>query len=249
MHPNDLRMGPNISRPERLDVAYTRPWSPTWLHMRPLIRSLHEASRAAKGTVLDVGCGNKPYRSLFGSQVSEYFGIDLPPESGTHPDVVGLGSDLPFRAASFETVLCSQVLEHVPNPDRIIGEIARVMKLGGRLILTAPQAWRLHEIPHDYYRYTSFGLSYLLEEHHLKVLRLEPLGGSYALAGQVLLNTLFHSLGKALGPERHWLRRSVILITAPLVIVTNIWFGLWDTIAQDTDDALSYLIVAEKCNP
>ena len=69
--------------------------------------------------------------------------------------------DLPFGDRSFETVFSSQVLEHVPEPWRMVEDMARVLKPGGHLILTAPHIWGLHEVPHDYFRFTSYGLQHL----------------------------------------------------------------------------------------
>lgn len=239
-------MAHQSSQAERLSVAYTRLWSPTWLHVRPLISGLRDASAFATGLLLDVGCGNKPYLPIFSPHIRGYIGLDLPPETGTRPDVVGVGNALPFSNASFDTVLLTQVLEHVPNPSRMLGEINRVLKPGGYLILTAPQAWRLHEVPHDFYRFTRFGLEYLAKIHGLDIVLLKPLGGSYALVGQILLNTWFASLKKLFRPQRKGMYWLFILLTVLIALVTNLVFAFWDTLIQDTDDTLAYIVIAEK---
>lgn len=136
--------------------------------LAPLLSSL-------EGEVLDVGCGAKPYRELAAGATS-YTGLDLDtPESRAQgvADVFYEGGVFPFGDESFDAVLCSQVLEHVFEPDDFIREIRRVLRPGGRLVLTVPFAWSEHERPRDYARYTSFGLPSLLERGGFEVVTLE----------------------------------------------------------------------------
>ena len=113
---------------------------------------------------MDVGCGTKPYRGLF--PTGTYGGIEVNRlsrfGSERHPDVYFDARNFPLLDGSFESVLCSQVLEHVFEPARFLAEIHRVMKPGGKLLLRVPFVWYEHEQPFDYGRYTSFGLEYLL---------------------------------------------------------------------------------------
>jgi SAM-dependent methyltransferase len=126
------------------------------------------------GEVLDVGCGRKPYEALV--PASRYVGIDIDSpitrELGA-ADYFYDGRTLPFPAASFDGVLCSQVLEHVFTPESFLQEIRRVLRPGGRLVLTVPFAWDEHEQPHDFARYSSFGLRALLERNGFEVMRHE----------------------------------------------------------------------------
>lgn len=131
--------------------------------------------------VLDAGAGEGRFRSFFDH--TRYVGVDLAvgdevwDYSGL--DAVADLERLPFPAESFDAALCTQVLEHVPEPGRVIAEIARVLRPGGRLFLSAPQSWHLHQAPHDYYRYTAYGLRHLLESGGLAVESIEPLGGYF----------------------------------------------------------------------
>lgn len=123
------------------------------------------------GEVLDVGCGRKPYRVL-ASQATRYVGVDLDtPESCrlAVADKLYDGKTLPFPDASFDGALCSQVLEHVFTPEEFLREIARVLRPGGKLVLTVPFAWDEHEQPYDFARYSSFGLRALLERSGFEV--------------------------------------------------------------------------------
>jgi SAM-dependent methyltransferase len=109
--------------------------------------------------VVDVGCGEKPYRDLFGE--AHYVGLNYGLE-GASPDVLGDAQCLPFANGCADIVFSTQVIEHVPDPQRMLGEMARVLKPGGVLILTGPFYWPLHEEPHDYLRFTKHGFRALL---------------------------------------------------------------------------------------
>lgn len=114
---------------------------------------------------LDVGCGQRPYESLFAG--ASYIGLDVA-DSGRAPglkkaDVLYDGHTLPFPDAHAHGVLSTEVLEHVPNPARYLAEAARVLKTGGALVLTVPFFWEQHEQPFDFRRYTEFGLRRELE--------------------------------------------------------------------------------------
>ncbi len=95
--------------------------------------------------------------------------------------------EMPFAAASFDTTLSTQVLEHVPSPGIFLKEAHRVLKPGGHLLLTPPQTNPLHEEPHDYFRYTCYGLRSLMEQAGLYVVEVRPLGGAIATIGQMIV--------------------------------------------------------------
>jgi SAM-dependent methyltransferase len=213
---------------ERRTRATTSWRDADYLSMRALLEDLRECRVWARGRVLDVGCGNQPYRELFAPVVRDYVGLDRQ-EQGSRPDVVGDALRLPFPAETFDTVLMIQVLEHLPDPEGAVSEVGRVLKRGGRAILTAPQYWRLHEEPHDYYRFTRFGLIHLVQRSGLRVLRVKAQGGAWALAGQALANTMSA-------------RRAVHRLT-PLV---NLLFRVCDRLWPDEGDPINHLLVVEK---
>ena len=145
--------------------------NPFWHARRGLRAGLAEFLPRLGGRVLDVGCGRKPYRSLV--PASEYIGVDLDSEvtrSLGAADVLYDGRRLPFGDADFDGVLCSQVLEHVFDPGEFLGELHRVLRPRGILVLATPFVWDEHEQPHDFGRYSSFGLKALLERHGFEVL-------------------------------------------------------------------------------
>ena len=116
--------------------------------------------------VLDVGCGAQPYRHLLSPQATynaidysgaeSHFGYSMP--DTTYYE----GDHWPIADASIDVILCTETLEHVPEPSVFLGEAFRVLKAGGCLILTVPFAARWHYIPHDYWRFTPSGLNRLL---------------------------------------------------------------------------------------
>ncbi len=205
-------------------------WHFDYLHMRPLLKTLKESRSFVSGKLLDIGCGNRPYESWF-SAVKTYIGLDINIISA-RPDLIGIGNNLPFVNNFFDTVLTIQTLEHVPNPWLVMAEIARVLKPGGFLILTAPQAWRVHERPHDYFRFTHYGLQELTKNSGLEVLQIKAQGGVWALVGQTMLNTIPH--------------KELKHITAPINLPFNLFFLILDAIWRDERDTLNYLLLARK---
>ncbi|CAK0763308.1 Class I SAM-dependent methyltransferase [Gammaproteobacteria bacterium] len=185
-----------------IDTAmFTAPWwaipiNPFFLARRALWQAMSEAAPLARGRLLDVGCGNKPYRSLF-TQVEEYLGLELDTprnRQSKQADLFYDGGIFPIVDNSFDALLCNQVLEHIFRPEHFLLEIHRVLRPGGVLILTVPLLWPEHEQPHDCLRYTSFGLRDRLERAGLKIehqARLNPGGAALcALAADHINSTL-----------------------------------------------------------
>ena len=129
--------------------------------------------------LLDLGCGIKPFKHLYEQQVDYSVGIDTPfsPHDEESINALALGHALPFKDGAFDIVLCTEVLEHVPDPAAVLHEIRRVLSRNGHLILTTPFLVPLHEGPYDYYRYTMYGLKYLCEQQDLQVEKLQPFSG------------------------------------------------------------------------
>lgn len=178
---------------------------PRWLHRMVLrfeaaitdgveafARSLPERAR-----VLDAGAGEGQYRSHFAH--CRYTGIDLAVGDAAWDydglDVLGDLHRLPFPDASFDAALNVVVLEHVREPARVLAEIGRVLRPGGRLLLIVPQEWGVHQVPHDYFRYTSYGLRWMLGEAGLEPERLEPVGGFFTLLGRRCLDSAVYFTG------------------------------------------------------
>jgi SAM-dependent methyltransferase len=150
-----------------------------------LENSLRQCSPFVKGTLLDVGCGWRPYEKTFFAGATKYVGLDYLTDR-SKPDVIGSAQAIPLEDNSFDTVVSTEVLEHVPDPLQAMREMRRVLKPGGYLILTAPMFWPRHEVPYDYYRHTYDGLLHLVKESGLELTRMFNRGRSYAFLGQAL---------------------------------------------------------------
>jgi SAM-dependent methyltransferase len=171
--------------------------------------SLRDVAPRAHGRLLDVGCGNKPYEPFFRPYVTEYLGVEHEATftltaAGTddgrrRPDLTYDGQRLPFPDRSFDTVLNVQVLEHTPRPRALVAEMARVLADDGLLILNAPFQFRLHEQPHDYFRYSSHGLRHLCEEAGLEVLEIRQQGSLWSVIGHKLNTYLAFRVGRVAG--------------------------------------------------
>ncbi len=154
-----------------------------WLIHRLMREAMIDVAGYAKGRLLDAGCGTRPYQMIFENQVSHDIGLEQDRIRYAKADVWGNVLALPFGKGSFDTVLSNQVLEHVPEPQQALTEMARVLRSDGHLILTAPHIWELHEVPHDYFRYTPYGLRYLAEKAGLEVVAIKALAGFWVTAG------------------------------------------------------------------
>lgn len=145
--------------------------NPFYSARKGLFQKLSILKPNVKGRVLDVGCGHKPYKSLF--QATEYCGLELDTEYNRlnkAADFYYDGKSFPFSNESFDTVLLNQVIEHVLDTDTLLKEISRVLKRNGGLVITVPFIWDEHEIPNDYMRYSSFGIKQLLSAHGFNII-------------------------------------------------------------------------------
>jgi SAM-dependent methyltransferase len=145
--------------------------------------------RFAKGRLVDLGCGKVPLFGSYKKLVSEVTCVDWPQSvhPGEHVDVeVDLGGQLPFTDSCFDTIVLSDVLEHVPSPERLWHEMARVLAPGGHALINVPFMYGLHEVPHDYARYSAFALRRFAQQAGLQVSVLEAVGGSLHVMADLL---------------------------------------------------------------
>jgi SAM-dependent methyltransferase len=139
--------------------------NPAYFARKGLLENIRHFSAQIKGRVLDVGCGTQPYRELFKNV--EYVGLEIDtPKNRRNKNIDFFydGNRLPFTDGEFDSVITTEVLGHVFNPDGFLQEIQRVLKANGALLLTTPFAWDENRQPYDYARYSSFGIAHLLEK-------------------------------------------------------------------------------------
>jgi SAM-dependent methyltransferase len=133
----------------------------------------------SKGHVLDVGCGNKPFYADIKDNIEKYIGLEHKDSihAKDEADILGSADQIPLPDNCIDTVILTQVIEHVEKPANVLLEINRILKAQGYLILAWPFLYPIHEEPRDFYRYTSFGLTHLAQEANFEIITLEPVSG------------------------------------------------------------------------
>lgn len=133
-----------------------------------------------KGRVVDLGCGNAPYKADILKVAREYIGVDWKQSfhDQSHVDVFcDLSGKLSLEDDYADTVVSFAVMEHVPEPSLFLSECHRILRPGGSLFITVPFMWHVHEAPHDYYRYTRYGLQYLLVKNGFSEIQIRETTG------------------------------------------------------------------------
>jgi len=167
--------------PESLDLCIVR---------SSIQRAIRECAPMLNGTLLDIGCGHMPYKSMLlshPSKATKYIGLDLElAKYGVRPDLVWNGECIPLPDGTIDCALATEVFEHCAQPEVVMNEIHRILKPNGMLFFTVPFLWPLHEVPHDEYRYTPFALERLLRNSCFAEITLKALGGWDASLAQMI---------------------------------------------------------------
>jgi SAM-dependent methyltransferase len=128
------------------------------------------------GRMLDLGCGRVPFYGAYRDFVTTCTCVDW--NAGDHVDIeCDLSAPLPLADGAYDTILLSDVLEHIPDPELLWREIARVIAPGGKVIVNVPFIYSIHEQPHDYYRYTCYALERFVKVNSLRMVELTTTGG------------------------------------------------------------------------
>lgn len=237
-------------RGDETAVSYTdladrlpRPLRRHVLHFEAAIEDSVErfaAGLPSGARVLDAGAGEGRYAGRFGRQ--RYCGVDLAVGDRewdySRLDAVADLRCLPFATGCFDAAIHIVTLEHVPEPECVLRELARALASGGRLLLVAPHEWEVHQAPHDYYRYTRYGLAYLLERAGMAEVEVYPVGGYFRLLARRLLNGLQFFTGG--------LRWSGFLPAALLLVPPALVIPFLDFLDRDRNFTLGYICTARK---
>jgi SAM-dependent methyltransferase len=193
--------------------------------------------------VLDAGSGEGQYRHHFTLQ--RYCGVDLAVGDAawdySRVDALADLTALPFRAGAFDAAIHIVTIEHLKEPGRALAEISRTLAAGGTLLIAAPHEWEVHQAPHDYFRYTRYGLAYLLDQAGFEILEMRDAGGYFRLLARRLLNGLQFFTGGA-----RWL---LFLPAAILLVPQALILPLLDALDRDRNFTLGYLCTARKRVP
>ena len=168
----------------------------TTYYIRKFVEGIAE-SVASGQTVIDAGAGECQYKALFshakylavdscvGDENWDFSGVDI--NAPLH--------DIPLPDKVADVIVCTEVLEHVPNPHQVISELSRLMKIGGALYVSVPFSAREHQIPYDFFRYTQYGLRHLFEQAGLEVEFIRPVRGDFYRTYCVISEQGFHLKG------------------------------------------------------
>lgn len=217
--------------------------SPARLEEDGIRRQVRRFAVRLRGNCLDVGCRSKPYAREIAPFVERHYGIDLvrPRNRATRgPEVLGSALALPFRTASFDSVLCTQVLDDVPEPLQALKEFARILRSGGMLLVTVPQSWGEHDLPHDYWRFTEPGLRMLLTAAGFEIEAVDRRGGVGIVAFERLSAFLYYSWGKGFLPLR-------IVVVAACAIIQLLGQAV-DLLDHTRADTLGYAVLAKRAS-
>jgi SAM-dependent methyltransferase len=156
-----------------------------------------------RGVLYDLGCGESPYKDWLTQYAERYVGVDWSDSlhQATADVVASLNDPLPIDGEVADSVLSLSVLEHLREPQVMLREACRILKPGGNLVLQVPWQWKIHEAPHDYYRYTPYGLQHLLEQAGFTEVEISPQAGA---GTTIVLKLNYFSRGLIRGPR--WFR-------------------------------------------
>ena len=195
----------------------------------------------AKGKLLDLGCGKVPLYAAYKDFVTDNICVDW--SNTFHKNAyldyeLDLTKKLPFNDNEFDTIILSDVLEHIPVPELLWEEMTRILTVNGKIIMNVPFYYWLHEQPHDYYRYTEFALRRFVDNSGLRLIQLTPLGGAPEIMADIFAKNILRlpKLGRSLAFIAQWFTLRFIRTK----------LGKRISVATSSNFPLGYFLVAEK---
>lgn len=222
-----------------------------WIDLQLLtcIRFLRPRMYQMRGKVLDVGCGEMPFRAYLSPKV-QYQGLDVAEAVSfgmrDHPDIVHFdGVNIPFPDQSWDGIICTEVLEHTVDPEALIAEMYRVLRPGGTILITVPFAARVHHAPHDYQRFTRFRLARMLSD--FESCEIFERGNDLAVIANKLIVLNLRLLTAPRRINLLWTLPIVLLVLGPLtalaLVLAHLSMGLG---LGSKDDPLGYGCIGRK---
>lgn len=203
-------------------------------------------------TLLDIGCGTKPFTEFLKGRVAAHIGVDQ--KNGFYGeenvDLVGTAYEVPVETGYADAILSSQVIEHIEEPDKAFREFNRVLKQGGTLIVSFPLIHPIHAEPHDFFRYTEYGFRELCRRCGFQVLEVHKLMGFWHMAG-VLIGKYLSPLRKSMVNKIHLVDLFVLLVQLGFYAMHALEGGLIRAMGKQPESfrnrwVLNYVVVARK---
>jgi SAM-dependent methyltransferase len=207
-------------------------------------RFLKKHSDKYKGQLYDLGCGEAPHKEFFLSYAEGYIGVDWTGSyHNTHADIsADLNLELPIDSEVADTVISMSVMEHLREPQTMLNEANRILKPGGNLVMQVPWQWWLHEVPYDFFRYTPYGLKYMLEKAGFTDVAVEPQSGFFSMW---FLKFNYFSLRVIRGPRL--LKRLFMIACIPFWYIGQMIAPHLDKLDSDWNaETIGYFVTAKK---
>lgn len=211
--------------------------NPYFFARKGLLKYILQNKNYIKGKCMDFGCGEKPYEQLFST--TEYIGVEIECDNKKSGIVYYDGKRLPFKDNYFDAIICSQVLEHIPNIEEIMSEFHRVLKIGGYVLVTVPFTYPEHLKPFDFRRFSSYGIKNLMQAKGFKVITYQK-SGNYIETITQMKSIYFN--------EKIFVNKKHLKILKKIIIcIINLKGLIWARILkEDKDLYLDNIIVAKK---
>lgn len=194
--------------------------------------------------ILDIGCGLRPYEQFFDRH--KYTGIDIEvsgrDKDDKKPDRFFDGLNIPFENNSFDIAICTEVLEHCINPDKLLSEIYRILKKDGILFFTVPFIWGEHETPYDFRRYSSYGIRKIFEEIGFKIISFKKLTQGVKAIERLVGSEITHYKKTTDYKPNLWYNIKEYILRYMLSIVIY----LWDSLYRFDRVYINNLVIAKK---
>jgi ubiquinone/menaquinone biosynthesis C-methylase UbiE len=217
------------------------------LQILTIYRHLKKSLPQFEGNILDVGCGQSPYKFLLHPSHTHYFGIDIVDAEKfdyRNSEIIPFnGEDIPFQNEHFDGLICTEVLEHVYNHQKLIDEMFRVMKPGADGIITIPWSARFHYIPYDFFRYTPSSLKKMFAQ--FSSIKIINRGSDISnIVNKVIVLWFRNLLPSTLWK---WIFTPIWIVLLPLlgVLVMIAHLSLWFNFGSD-EDPMGYTIILKK---
>jgi SAM-dependent methyltransferase len=238
----DSPVSPTPGVPDRMPTGKWSVWKYNWLANHKLVDALERRRELARGELLDIGCGSRPFAPALVGNLRRYWGTDLrgsPHVKRRDPDAYARAEAQPIRSESMDTVVSFSVVTYLREPIEMFREAYRVLKPGGTAMVEFAQMEPVLDAPHDYLRFTPYGARYLLERAGFEVVEIVPLGGLWARMGLSLIG-LLNQINR--GPFR-WLTEIPVRI---LYVALQLFFEIMDQLFFNPLEAMSHLVIARK---